>query len=77
MKSRSRYAKDPRFSTLKAQLVRKVYLDLPYAIRFLNRMDSLGQRACATEIRDIVHDLRTALLQEVGDIVRNRRVSAV
>ncbi|HWI66594.1 MAG TPA: hypothetical protein VNT75_32685 [Symbiobacteriaceae bacterium] len=77
MKREFRYAHDPRFATLKAQLVRKVHVDLPYAIRFLNRMDRLGQRVCATEVRAIVDELRTALLQEVGDVVRDRRASAV
>lgn len=72
MQHESSYARDPRYATLKAALVRKVHLDLPYAIRFLARMDRLGQRTCVTEIRSIVTDLRAALLKEVGDIVRDR-----
>ncbi|HYF92094.1 MAG TPA: hypothetical protein VD969_07590 [Symbiobacteriaceae bacterium] len=76
MQQESHFAKDPRFAELKARLIRKVHLDLPYAIRFLSRMDRLGARCHAGEIHLIVNDLRSALLKEVGDIVLERRASS-
>lgn len=73
MQQDATYAHDPRFAALKAKLIRKVHLDLPYVIRFLSRMDRLGRRVCTDQIQQIVDELQIALIQEIGDIVKNRR----
>jgi hypothetical protein len=65
----SEYTKDPRFSALKAHLIRKMHDDLPYTIRFIGRMHRLGMRICGTQIPAIVEELRSALIHEVIDIL--------